>query len=337
MSNKGRNIPARIPKAQALRDTFLILKDDKNQEVKRVISTQDFQIGLKDQRYPGMGLILQPHDRPANIENSLYNENGTLKFSGRPLTSDVSGSIEAVTIAADGGTITGDTTITFTSVNETLGLKAGTNVTLAGDAANRTILVTASGASSAGGWTDDGSVVRLTTATDRVGIGTANPQDQVHIENSDAAASIELDRNDSDISTGNTLGNVYFGGTENGTTYDYGATIRAVADGAWTVGSDIPTRLEFWTVPDGSSTQTLRMRMRQDSTIETYGSVLPGSDSTHDLGSLSRRWANIYTGDLHLKNERGHWQIVEEADCLMVINRLTSKKYKMVLEPCEDE
>ena len=26
-----------------------------------------------------------------------------------------------------------------------------------------------------GGWTDDGSVVRLTTSTDKVGIGTTNP------------------------------------------------------------------------------------------------------------------------------------------------------------------
>lgn len=32
-----------------------------------------------------------------------------------------------------------------------------------------------------GGWTDDGTVVRLTTITDRVGIGTANPAEKLHV------------------------------------------------------------------------------------------------------------------------------------------------------------
>lgn len=71
--------------------------------------------------------------------------------------------------------------------------------------------------------------------------------------------------------------------------------------------------------------------------LNVSGDILPGSDNTFDLGSPSARFANIYTGDLHLRNERGHWQIVEEADALTVINRLTGKRYKMVLEPYEDE
>ena len=39
-----------------------------------------------------------------------------------------------------------------------------------------------------GGWTDDGTVVRLTTITDKVGIGTASPDSRVHIMESDASA-----------------------------------------------------------------------------------------------------------------------------------------------------
>jgi hypothetical protein len=69
------------------------------------------------------------------------------------------------------------------------------------------------------------------------------------------------------------------------------------------------------------------------SSLEVTGSILPGSDSVYNLGSESHRFANIYTGDLHLKNERGHWQIIEEEDCLTVTNRLTGKRYMMVLEP----
>jgi hypothetical protein len=37
------------------------------------------------------------------------------------------------------------------------------------------------GATVGGGWTDDGTVVRLTTITDRVGIGTANPTEKLHV------------------------------------------------------------------------------------------------------------------------------------------------------------
>jgi hypothetical protein len=36
-------------------------------------------------------------------------------------------------------------------------------------------------APTAGGWTDDGSVVRLTTSTDKVGIGTTNPDEEMEI------------------------------------------------------------------------------------------------------------------------------------------------------------
>ena len=72
------------------------------------------------------------------------------------------------------------------------------------------------------------------------------------------------------------------------------------------------------------------------SQLEVTGNILPGSDKVYNLGGPNNRFANIYTGDLHLRNERGHWQIVEEADALTVINRLTGKRYKMVLEPYDE-
>jgi len=67
------------------------------------------------------------------------------------------------------------------------------------------------------------------------------------------------------------------------------------------------------------------------------GTVIPIADNIYDLGSPSRRYSNIYTGDLHLQNERGHWQIIEERDYLCVVNRLTGKRYKMALEPMDDD
>lgn len=64
--------------------------------------------------------------------------------------------------------------------------------------------------------------------------------------------------------------------------------------------------------------------------------IIPDGNRTRNLGSESARFANIYTGDLHLRNERGDWTIVEEPDYLSVINNRTGVKYKMMLERIQD-
>lgn len=63
---------------------------------------------------------------------------------------------------------------------------------------------------------------------------------------------------------------------------------------------------------------------------------VPDTDNTYTLGTAAYRWSDIYTGDLHLKNDRGDWTILEEADMLVVINNLTGKRYKMNLTPLEE-
>tara|TARA_Y100001937_G_scaffold120551_1_gene177978 strand:+ start:1268 stop:2905 length:1638 start_codon:yes stop_codon:yes gene_type:complete len=72
------------------------------------------------------------------------------------------------------------------------------------------------------------------------------------------------------------------------------------------------------------------------------GSILPDDDDTHDLGSSSKQWRDIYTGDINLNNTRsrdnevdgtrGSWTIQEGADDLFLLNRLNGKKYKFKLE-----
>ena len=69
--------------------------------------------------------------------------------------------------------------------------------------------------------------------------------------------------------------------------------------------------------------------------VSVSGSLLPSSDSEFDLGSADYRWRNMYTGDLHLKNERGDWTIIEEEDYLTITNNKKGKKYKFVLEEIE--
>lgn len=67
------------------------------------------------------------------------------------------------------------------------------------------------------------------------------------------------------------------------------------------------------------------------------GSALePSLDNLSDLGSASKRWANLYTGDLHLKNDRGDWTVVEESEYLTLVNNANGKKYKIMMEEIED-
>lgn len=73
------------------------------------------------------------------------------------------------------------------------------------------------------------------------------------------------------------------------------------------------------------------------------GSIVPAANTTYDLGSSSLRWANIYTGDLHLSNEgrdggnmvdgtKGNWTLQEGQTDLYLINNITGKKYKFAIE-----
>ena len=70
--------------------------------------------------------------------------------------------------------------------------------------------------------------------------------------------------------------------------------------------------------------------------------ALPSADDTYDLGSPSKQWRNIYTGDLHLSNESkaegnivdgttGNWTIQEGSEELYILNNKSGKKYKFNL------
>ena len=68
--------------------------------------------------------------------------------------------------------------------------------------------------------------------------------------------------------------------------------------------------------------------------------ILPSTDDTYNLGSTTKRWANIYTNDLKLSNEGksndvdGTWgsYIIQEGESdLFLINNRNGKKYKFNL------
>lgn len=60
--------------------------------------------------------------------------------------------------------------------------------------------------------------------------------------------------------------------------------------------------------------------------------IIPTTDNAFDFGSSSFRFANLYTGDLHLKNDRGDWTLIEEKDYLTVRNNATGKLFKLTMK-----
>ena len=64
--------------------------------------------------------------------------------------------------------------------------------------------------------------------------------------------------------------------------------------------------------------------------------LLPNSDNSVNLGAEAKRFANLYTGDLHLRNDRGSYTIVEEEDYLSIRNHKNGKLYKFALEEIEE-
>jgi len=93
-------------------------------------------------------------------------------------------------------------------------------------------------------------------------------------------------------------------------------------------GTDTP----LTTMNLGTGAETLAIG-KGGSTTTFGGNVLPTGDRQYDLGSQSNRWQNIYTGDLHLRNERGDYTLIEEEDFLSIRFNKTGKRYKFVLEP----
>ena len=75
----------------------------------------------------------------------------------------------------------------------------------------------------------------------------------------------------------------------------------------------------------------------------TFGtSLLPQNDNSVDLGSSSKRWANLYTADAHFSNvgtggndidgTEGSWTLQEAEDTIYMINRKNGKRYKIKME-----
>ena len=75
-------------------------------------------------------------------------------------------------------------------------------------------------------------------------------------------------------------------------------------------------------------------------TVHTH--VQPNADGGANLGSSSKRFANVYTQDMHFSNEgtegnsidgtTGNWTLQEGHDYLYFINNKTGVKFRVVME-----
>src|SRR5262245_35013634 len=131
----------------------------------------------------------------ANQVFRVPNAGGQPDFGAINLSS--SAAVTGVLPTANGGT--GTTSGTALVVKEVDGSPSVSGVntirvsnsTLTNDGGGQVTVVTGGGGGGGNGWTDDGTVVRLTTATDQVGVGTASPTGKLEINgtgvDSDAA------------------------------------------------------------------------------------------------------------------------------------------------------
>jgi len=133
-----------------------------------------------------------------------------------------------------------------------------------------------------------------------------------------------------------------------GTTLEWGAGGSGGSGGTITA---LNNQTENRLVTIGSTTTELDGEANltfDGSTLTVTGDIDPGASATHDLGSTTLRWRNVYTTDLQLSNmdreegnkvdgTKGDWTLQEGKDDLYVINNLTGKKFKISLTPVDED
>jgi len=111
------------------------------------------------------------------------------------------------------------------------------------------------------------------------------------------------------------------------------------SDYSWSINNETDFRIYGGS---GTTDSPSTLRLAIDS---SGGHVIPGADATQNLGSTTKRWANIYSADLQLSNKGsanevdgtwGAYTIQEGEEALYLINRRSGKKFKFVLEEVKD-
>lgn len=117
------------------------------------------------------------------------------------------------------------------------------------------------------------------------------------------------------------------------TTDPISPSLRVYTESGWSIVNVLDGTITSDKIADGAVTANK---------ISLNGSLFPVSDDEFDLGSSANKFnhiyssnitaANVYTGDLHLKNDKGDWTMIEAEDCLTLRNNKTGNKFKIVME-----
>ena len=100
------------------------------------------------------------------------------------------------------------------------------------------------------------------------------------------------------------------------------------AGGTTVIGGDLVISGSAYVGNSSSNSVFFNARLASD--------ILPDGNRTRNLGSDNLRFANIFTGDLHLRNERGDYTLIEEEDCLTIRFNKNGKRYRFLLEPAPE-
>ena len=92
----------------------------------------------------------------------------------------------------------------------------------------------------------------------------------------------------------------------------------------------------------GGDVQTFSTAGVERIRITKDGQVIPGADNAYNLGSSTKRWANIYYADLQLSNvgsggnevdgTEGIWTLQEAENDIFLINRKNGKRFRIKME-----
>ena len=182
--------------------------------------------------------------------------------------------------------------------------------------------------------TDVMKIIKGSTNFGKIGINQFNnrhsPVTIAHTSTASADVNLSLTANPSSISVGG--GTALFMKSSNDVSHQkrYGTLIQSIRS------SNDNGSPDFVISKENAAASGLAEHLR----IDAAGQVLPGADNSQNLGSSTKRWANIYAADMHYSNEGdsnsidgtwGSYTIQEGESDLFLINNRNGKKYKFNL------
>ena len=92
---------------------------------------------------------------------------------------------------------------------------------------------------------------------------------------------------------------------------------------------------------DGGATISSAGVLSIDGQFNHAANIIPAANGSQNIGSAAYRYNavyanNVYTGDFHMKNERGDWTLFEESDHIRIRNNKTGQTFKLGMSLIEE-